>query len=73
MSEFTFYDLCAEDHYLLTKVHGGYQITMEVLDDEENTVYKETSNIAAWDSLVEFSKKVLQRNEQVQKEREKYE
>lgn len=61
------YDIMATDHLLYAKLEKTGEITMIVVNEENNErVYKETSHEAAWDSLVYFAKQVISADENMQ-------
>jgi hypothetical protein len=67
MKELTLYDIMGEDHYIIAKVEKG-QVNTEVLDENDEQVFNETSHHYAWDSLVSFAKMVLEQDKHVQKQ-----
>ncbi len=66
-----FYDLGAEDHYVIARLQNDNEITVTVQNDDEEIVYQEKSNAHAWDSIVSFAKMVLEQDKFIQKELEK--
>lgn len=68
MNDLTVYDLMGNDHYVFAKREKDNEITVEILDENDNTVYCEKGHEYAWEALVSFAKMVLTQNEVLQKE-----
>ncbi len=68
--DLTLYELCGEDFFIFAKLNPDNEVTVMVENYDEEVVYNEKSNIAAWESLVAFSKMVLRQNEKILKELE---
>jgi nitroimidazol reductase NimA-like FMN-containing flavoprotein (pyridoxamine 5'-phosphate oxidase superfamily) len=62
MKDVTLYSLCGEDHYVFARMNDDGEVTVEVQDENDNVVYQEKSNRAAWESLVSFAKMVIRQD-----------
>lgn len=63
----TLYDLGAEYHRLYAKKHNNGEVQVQIVnDDTDKEVYNETSNIAAWESLVYLAKQILDADNRIQ-------
>lgn len=62
------YDICGEDHYVFANLEQDGEVTVTVLNDNDDEVYHEKSHICAWDSLVSFAKMVLDQDRKIQKQ-----
>lgn len=68
MTHLTLYELMGEDHEIYATVTNDKQIYVVVCGEDGAKVYSETSNIAAWESLVDFAKQVLYVDRHIQNE-----
>ncbi len=66
MEQLTLYGIMGEDMSIHAKLIDKKHVCVEVIDESDNTVYKETSHLYAWDSLVIFANKVLKLDKKIQ-------
>lgn len=66
MNEPTIRDLMGEDMSIFAKLIDRKHVYVEVVDENENQVYEETSHIYAWDSLVSFAHQIIRYDERIQ-------
>lgn len=67
MKELTLYEIMGQDHYIIAKAENG-EVNTKVFDENDETVFNETSHRFAWESLVSFAKMVLSQDVSVQKQ-----
>lgn len=65
MSILTIYDLCGEDHSVFANREQNDDITIEIWNDKDIEVYKQTSHRFAWESLVSFANMVLDQDKKL--------
>ena len=67
MSELTLYDICGQDMQINAWIDQHKQVVVEVADETGLVIYEEASNIAAWETLVNFAKQILVVDKNIQK------
>lgn len=70
MTNLTLYEIMGEDMILWAKLVNKKEVLVQVKDELARTVFEESSNIAAWESLVSFARQIVACDERVQKELE---
>ncbi len=68
MTTLTLYELMGEDHEIYATVTKENEIAVVVCGEDGGKVYRETSHLAAWESLVDFAKQVLYVDRHIQNE-----
>jgi hypothetical protein len=66
MKELTVYEVMGEDMYVIARLKGESHVSIEIIDENEETAFMETTNIAAWDSIVSFAKQVIRQDDKIQ-------
>lgn len=59
------YELMAEDHLIYARLEKNGEITTTITNENDETVYDETSHEAAWNSLVYFAQQVIDENKRI--------
>ena len=59
MTNLTVYNLMGEDMSIECKLIDTKHVHVDIIDENDNSVYSEDSHIYAWESLVSFAKQVL--------------
>lgn len=72
MINYKLYDLMGEDHEIEAKMLPGHQVSINIINDNGDTVYEDQTHLYAWESLVDFARQVLQQNEHIQQKLEDY-
>jgi hypothetical protein len=71
MKQLTVYELMGQDHLIYAHLENNNEITVQIVTDEdEETVFQETTSQFAWDSLVYFARQIVACDERVQLVRE---
>jgi hypothetical protein len=68
MKQLTVYDLMGEDMTIECKLIDTKRVHVDIIDENDNSVYSEDSHIYAWESLVSFAKQVLACDERLRQE-----
>ena len=65
MSDLTVYDLMGEDMQLTATRLSMNQIAIDIINENGDYVFTESTHEFAWDSLVDFARQVLWSNDQM--------
>jgi len=70
MTNLTLYEIMGEDMILWAKLVNKKEVLVQVKDELDRTVFEESSNIAAWETLVSFANQILAANVHVENQKE---
>jgi len=65
MADLTLYEIMGEDMYLLAIKVSDNKVKIEVLNEQEESLFKEVTHLYAWEGLVSFAKKVLEADKNI--------
>lgn len=60
MEDLTLYEIMGEDMYLIANKVSDTKVKVEVLSEQEESLFNEVTHIHAWEGLVSFAKKILE-------------
>ena len=65
MDDLTLHDIMGEDMYIIAKKVSDTKVKVEVINDQEESLFIEDTHIYAWEGLVSFAKKVLEADKNI--------
>lgn len=66
MNDLTVHELMGNDYYVFSRIENDGEITIEIVNEDDEIVYCEKGHPYAWEALVSFSKMVLKANERIE-------
>ncbi len=70
MKDLTLYEIMGEDMILWAKLVNKKEVLVQVKDELDTTVFEESSNIAAWETLVSFATQIIAADVHIKNQKE---